>query len=100
METNIEGGYTEIGVEVYGQSSQGVHCKKNLKPFVYFVDNFFGDILNFFFYVQEQYSIDIRAQHGEGIVTHLEHNLELLLKAKAIDKLNKNQVYGISMTIV
>jgi hypothetical protein len=48
METNIEGGYTEIGVEVYGQSSQGVHCKKNLKPFVYFVDNFFGDIFNFF----------------------------------------------------
>jgi hypothetical protein len=27
METNIEGGYTERGVEVYGQSSQGVHCK-------------------------------------------------------------------------
>ena len=51
METNIEGGYTKSGVEVYGQSSQGVHCKKNLKPFVYFVDNFFGDILNFFFYV-------------------------------------------------
>jgi hypothetical protein len=40
------------------------------------------------------------AQHEEGISTHLEHNLELLLEAKAIDRLNKNRVYGISLTIV